>query len=225
MRWVAALIGVACIGGAGFIWLREATEALGTTPRGPGAATAAHAVAPTGPAQPAASYPLKRTEGAGSLPILDRSDRLVRGALSDLVGRAAVLAFLDPRGFVRHAVATVDNLGREHAPVRLWPVLPVHGRMPVVETDNGLRVAHANDLRYLPFVRLATSVDAARAAALYRHLYPLFQQAFEDLGYPGKYFNDRLVAVIDVLLATPEVNHPIRLTLARIRGPIRSTRP
>ena len=41
-------------------------------------------------------------------------------------------------------------------------------------------------------------------AVVYERLYPLFQQAYEDLGYPGKYFNDRLVEVIDHLLQTPE---------------------
>jgi hypothetical protein len=31
----------------------------------------------------------------------------------------------------------------------------------------------------------------------------LLQQAYEDLGFPGKYLNDRVVEVIDNLLATP----------------------
>ena len=39
----------------------------------------------------------------------------------------------------------------------------------------------------------------------------LFQQAYEGLGYPSQYFNDRLVEVIDHLLATPDVTGPIQL--------------
>jgi hypothetical protein len=34
-----------------------------------------------------------------------------------------------------------------------------------------------------------------------RRLYPLFQQAYVELGYPRGYFNDRLVSVMDHLLA------------------------
>ncbi|HKE94098.1 MAG TPA: DUF3014 domain-containing protein, partial [Povalibacter sp.] len=48
--------------------------------------------------------------------------------------------------------------------------------------------------------------------ALYKHFYPLFQQAYTELGYPDGYFNNRLVEVIDHLLETPEVTGPIRLT-------------
>jgi hypothetical protein len=45
--------------------------------------------------------------------------------------------------------------------------------------------------------------------ALYLRVYPLLQQAYEDLGYPGRYFNDRVVEVIDNLLATPTPTGPI----------------
>jgi len=47
--------------------------------------------------------------------------------------------------------------------------------------------------------------------ATYRRFYPLFQEAFAQLGYPDGYFNDRVVAVIDHLLETPEPVEPIRL--------------
>jgi hypothetical protein len=39
----------------------------------------------------------------------------------------------------------------------------------------------------------------------------LFQQSYQNLGYPNGYFNDRLVEVIDVMLATPESKGPIKL--------------
>jgi len=68
-------------------------------------------------------------------------------------------------------------------------------------------------------------VDTERAVALYRRLYPLLQRAYEDLGYPGKYFNDRLVAVIDLLLETPEPSGALKVELPEIRGPLKPTRP
>jgi hypothetical protein len=46
----------------------------------------------------------------------------------------------------------------------------------------------------------------------YFHFYPLFQSAYQSLGYPNGYFNDRLVQVIDSLLATPNPSGPIELT-------------
>ena len=50
----------------------------------------------------------------------------------------------------------------------------------------------------------------------YVRLYPLFQQAYVELGYPNGYFNDRLVSVIDHLLAAPEPRSPIRLTQPKV---------
>jgi hypothetical protein len=49
------------------------------------------------------------------------------------------------------------------------------------------------------------------ALKVYVHFYPLFQSAYEQLGYQNAYFNDRLVFVLDHLLATPNPPDPILL--------------
>jgi len=54
-------------------------------------------------------------------------------------------------------------------------------------------------------------VDARQAVAWYVRYYPLFQQAYRELGYPRGYFNDRLVAAIDNMLAAPDLTAPIAL--------------
>jgi hypothetical protein len=64
-----------------------------------------------------------------------------------------------------------------------------------------------------------------QAFALYRRLYPSLQQAYEDIGYPKRYFNDRLVEVIDLLLATPAVDGPLKVHLPTINGPLQPERP
>jgi hypothetical protein len=43
----------------------------------------------------------------------------------------------------------------------------------------------------------------------------LFQAAYQELGYPHGYFNDRLLVVIDDLLATPELAHPAALQVSK----------
>jgi hypothetical protein len=72
-----------------------------------------------------------------------------------------------------------------------------------------MTIGARNGDRYVPFVRFVDGIDARRAVAVYLRLYPLLQKAYEDLGYPGKYFNDRVVEVIDSLLATPTPAGPI----------------
>ncbi len=60
---------------------------------------------------------------------------------------------------------------------------------------------------------------------MYRRYYPLFQRAYQELGYPNAYFNDRVVAVIDQLLATPEPGTPPTLRLTEVKGEVASTQP
>lgn len=146
-------------------------------------------------------------------------------ALVNLLGKDAVDTFLQVDEFARRFVATVDNLGRSHAPAALWPVHPAPGRFQVNENEGRAVIGIDNGARYTPFVLLAESVNTVRAVDLYLRLYPLLQRAYEELGFPDRYFNDRLVAVVDLLLATPEPAYPPRLQLTEVKGPIPSLRP
>ena len=161
------------------------------------------------------------------LPALAESDEHVSAMLSDLLGRKNVLSFLQLDGFVRRAVATVDNLGRSHAPVLMWPVTPTPGRFASTKAADGASetIAPDNSARYTPFVQFAESVDAGRAVALYRRLYPLFQQAYVEQGFPGRYFNDRLVQVIDHLIDTPVPAQAPAVHLVEVKGSVPSQRP
>ena len=146
-------------------------------------------------------------------------------ALEHLLGRQAVLGMLQVQDFPRRLVATVDNLGREAAPARTWPVNPTAGRFLVREEAGSLVIDADNGLRYAPFVQLIESVDLRNAVALYLRWYDEFQQAYESIGFPGRHFNTRLVEVIDLLLATPTQAGPIEVVLPVIRGPHQPPRP
>ena len=174
----------------------------------PTVAPAAPPPAAAPPAAPAIRHPLSAAP-AGGLPSLDRSDSYVENALVELLGQKKIRAFLHLDGAVRRFVATVDNLATGDAPATLWPVQTMPGKFETEPRDGGLAIAARNGDRYAPFVRFVDGIDARRAVALYLRVYPLVQQAYEDLGYPGKYFNDRVVEVIDNLLATPTPEGPI----------------
>jgi hypothetical protein len=51
---------------------------------------------------------------------------------------------------------------------------------------------------------------------LYVRIYPLFQQAYKELGYPNEYFNDRLVEVLDDLLDAPDIKEPVNLLQPKV---------
>ncbi len=180
---------------------------------------------PATPPEPAIKHPIEQLPGAAELPPIERSDSFVRERLVELLGEKAVKTFIEIEGFVRRVVATVDNLSRPLAPPRMWPIRPTPGRFSVETAEGAKVIAAKNAARYAPFVAFVESVDTARAVTLYRQLYPLFQGAYESLGYPGKYFNDRLVAVIDLLLATPEPSGPLEVELPVFEGPVKPVRP
>jgi hypothetical protein len=108
-------------------------------------------------------------------------------------------------------VVTVDNLPRKKTAVNLWPVKPMAGELAINGAED-VTLSEANFERYAALVSIASNADSKQLASMYRRYYPLFQEAYVDLGYPDGYFNDRLVEVIDHLLATPDVTGPIRLT-------------
>jgi len=80
---------------------------------------------------------------------------------------------------------------------------------PFNSIDAAFGQVHA--ARYAPYVQLAVRADAKQLVDVYVRFYPLFQEAYAELGIPGAYFNDRLVEVIDHLLATPDVDGPLRV--------------
>jgi Protein of unknown function (DUF3014) len=153
---------------------------------------------------------------AVALPNLNQSDQVVRDSLAGLLGQKPVEQFLVPENIVRHIVVTVDNLPRKKVAVDLRPVKPTSGEAQVATQGDVTTLAVANYARYQPFIHLVETTDPKTLATVYFHLYPLFQQAYEDLGYPGRFFNDRLVEVIDHLMAAPEPQGPIELVQPKV---------
>lgn len=145
---------------------------------------------------------------AAPLPMLDESDRPLMHALIALLGDKPWQALFQSGQVVRRIVATIDNLPRQEAPVKMWPVKPVGAWMMTAGAGDGLHIAPENARRYAAYATLAGAVDTAQLVDVYRRFYPLFQQAYVELGYPQGYFNDRLVAAIDDLLAAPELAEP-----------------
>jgi hypothetical protein len=145
------------------------------------------------------------------LPSLRESDPVVMGAAADLVPPAA-RDLLQTEDMVRRWVITVDALPRARLPQRLSPVQRVSGQMVAGGAPDAPALSQDNYARYEPYVALAESIDPQALVSAYRWLYPLFQQAYTEVVRPEGYFNDRLIEVIDHLLATPELPAEPELT-------------
>lgn len=145
------------------------------------------------------------------LPELGESDRLASQAVQEIFTVPEPLALFSLDGLIRRLVVTVDNLPRTKLPARRLAVATAPGRFQVSGGEDEFVIKPENHRRYRSHVSLLESLDIETFSRLYIRYYPLFQAAYVELGYPDAYFNDRLVAVIDHLLATPEVREPIRL--------------
>lgn len=202
----AAVVAVAAIFG-GYYWYTHRAEPAAVAPAPPPPAPA-----PAAATDAAAEHPVD-DRGADHVTPLDGSDAKVLEALSGVPGwEAGALRLLLTKDLVRHIVATVDALPRDKLPAAALPLRPAPGTFSVSSKDGVSVIAAANGRRYDAYVKVAGALDVPALVAVYRHFYPLFQQAYHELGYPKGNFNDRLIEVIDDLLEAPDPKQPIAVT-------------
>lgn len=170
--------------------------------------------APEKKAAPAIAYPLPDVAaGEDALPDLDNSDNALLRSLAQIQRRLGELMI--PERLARNIVATIDNLPREEVALKVRPVKPVPGGF-LVSHSGTLHMAPDNQERYRKYVRTFEETDAEQLVALYIRFYPVFQRAYQELGYPGRYFNDRVVTVIDHLLDAPELDGSVELAQPKV---------
>jgi hypothetical protein len=195
---------VVAIGGIAW-YLHQQPDLVAPPPPAPAASAA--------PAQPAAPthYPIEEAAPATPakpLPALDDSDAAAAEALAAVPGWSSLAELLQLKPLIRRIVATVDNLPRDKVSNRISVLRPAPGSFLTAGQGTELSISPANYPRYTVYARAAQAVDSKALVSAYVHFYPLFQEAYVGLGYPGGYFNDRLVQALDNLLAAPAVGSP-----------------
>ena len=163
---------------------------------------------PLPPAMPERNAP----ESLTPLPPLDDSDKYFEMELASALG-SGIAELLVNQALIEKVVVTIDNLPRRFVSERIRPVGGLSEPFLVDGQDGSgeYTLNPANYDRYDLLVVMLARADRDELVDVYRRFYPLFQEAYENLGYPNAYFNDRLVEVIDHLLETPDVAEPITL--------------
>lgn len=145
------------------------------------------------------------------LPALEESDGFVLEAINTLLSDPDLAKIFISDKLIEKFVASIDNLPSKSLPVKVMPIKTASGIMITTGSESALAISPQNAERYAPYIKVLNGADTKQLVQLYLHLYPLMQQAYEDLGYPDKYFNDRLIEVIDHLLDAPDLTGEIRL--------------
>lgn len=170
------------------------------------------------PAEPEIRYPLQTPEAdaAKPLPPLAESDAAVQQALTGLIDKSSLQRFFNLDAIVHRLVVLIDNLAQKKIPQQHNLMQPVAGKFAVTGRDENLTLNPENYRRYTPYVQLAQTIDVKKLVAMYLYFYPLIQEEYKNIGSTKQYFNDRLVVVIDDLLAAPEPTQPIKLVKPKV---------
>jgi hypothetical protein len=186
------------------------------TPAPQAAAPAVPAPTETAPKHPIEAAAVTPPVDTTPLPTVPDSDGALQDALASLFTGAPLERVFHLQEIVPRFVATIDNLPRQTVALSKMPVQPIEGSLQTSPGEGHLLLRADNAQRYATYMRLMEHVDTKQLVQTYVRFYPLFQQAYRDLGYPNGYFNDRLIEVIDHLLATPDVPAPVVLTQPKV---------
>lgn len=192
-RWILGGVALLAIAAGVWYWQKRGTDEA-----------EAPAAPPPAAAEPAIRNPIVAPDDID--PNLSATEQV-----ATLIGTPRFEALFVPEEFVRKLVATVDSLARDDVAARMNPARPPGGSFATAGEGDALVLGAANFARYAPWIDMVESLDADAAAALYKRLYPQFQKAYEDLGNPDGYFNDRVIEVIDHLLSAPPAPATIAL--------------
>jgi hypothetical protein len=219
--WLLGIIVLIAAGAGAYYYFSAPPEQAAPAPvlaQAPPSVETAAVAQPEPGLEPAIRHRLElpASEAPVSLPTLDNSDAMVRESLLGLMGGEAFAQMVIPAHLVRRIVATVDNLPRGTAPRRVLPLNAVPGAFAAAGPGEEAILDAANFKRYAPYVRVVEALNSSALVYGYVRTYPLFQRAYEELGYSGQYFNDRLVQAIDDMLAAPDIEEPVGLIRPKI---------
>lgn len=162
--------------------------------------------------EPEPAPPEESTEPEVVLPGLNDSDGFVRERIQALRAGAATLSLIADDQLIRKFVVFVENISRHEFPQTDLPYRSLGVEMPVRELDQNLFLMEDDAYtRFDGFIDTMTAVDTEQAYAVYRLLRPLFQQAYAEIGYRGRDFDDALRLAINNVLQATDVEGPFQL--------------
>jgi hypothetical protein len=195
----------------GLLWL-----SLGRDEPAPSAPDSAM---PSGGAPPPGSAPEEAADvdEIVKLPPLAESDSLLRELLARLSSHPFLASFLEADDLVRKIVVSVANVAEGASPAKQLLHLRPEEKFAALETTERIVIDPDSYRRYDAAAELFGSLDAGAVAGLYRTLEPLLEEAHSELGLSERSgFPDTLSRAVQVLLAAPVVDGPIRLRAVNV---------
>ncbi len=168
------------------------------------------------------------------LPELNRSDEYLSHTLIGENNLASLAELMTPEEIIRKFVRAVYNISKGNVVNQYRPVLgpdsefkaQAIGRMVEIPNpkDPQANIKTAvfknppkNQARYNRHIELLSELDTDAINAVYQRFYPLLQQAYQELGEGPEQFHTVMLAAIDILLATPQLEGEPELVLVSVQ--------
>lgn len=151
------------------------------------------------------------------LPVLNESDAFLSERIEGLETGTRLLSLLVSEEMIRKFVVFVDNVADSNLPQLEYPVRRPSQAMAVRELDENLfEMQPVSYQRYTPIVDGLAAVNPEGALAIYRMMKPLIQEAYRELGYGNRNFDDTLVRAIDTVLNARTAQGPFQLIKPKV---------
>ncbi|MFT6985044.1 MAG: hypothetical protein ACJAT7_000851 [Psychromonas sp.] len=155
--------------------------------------------------------PDSEVETANPLPSLNDSDAMVFASTEQLSPLPNYTNLLTTTNIIRNFVVFIDNLSRGELLTKYSPLTKPIEPFSVVKIDNEIYLNEESYHRYDLYVDIINSIDIDFAIDQYRTLKPLFNEAYQELGYAENEFDATLYDAIEMVLNAPIVREPIKL--------------
>lgn len=146
------------------------------------------------------------------LPGLDDSDDFIRERLLLINDKQEFSRWVTTDDLIRRTASYLDGLSNGVILSKVFPLTPPEGKFATHKSDGSTWLNAGNYERYGSTISAITSLDMASMAKMFHFTRPLLESAFSEMGYNPRQMDGIILQAIDVILATPIIVEPIKLS-------------
>jgi hypothetical protein len=146
------------------------------------------------------------------LPGLDNSDDFIRERLLLINSKKEFSNWVKTDDLVRRSASYLDGLSNGVMLSKIFPLTPPEGKFATHSSDGTIWLNAGNYERYDRSINAIANTDMASIAKMFHFSRPLLEAAFSEMGYNPRQMDGIVLQAIDVILATPIIIEPIKLT-------------
>jgi hypothetical protein len=146
------------------------------------------------------------------LPGLDNSDDFIRERLLLINSKKEFSNWVKTDDLIRRSASYLDGLSNGVMLSKIFPLTPPEGRFATHKSDGTIWLNAGNYERYDRSINAIANTDMASIAKMFHFSRPLLETAFSEMGYNPRQMDGIVLQAIDVILATPIIVRPIKLT-------------